>query len=790
MKYPLTAILWPLLLITVNSYAATYYLSSSTGNDSRTVLQAQKPSTPWKSLGKINAITLAPGDVVYLKRGDVFTGSLMVGQSGTGGQAITFSAYGTGANPRISGFTTLSSWTNEGRGVYSASLTTPALNMVTLDGVVRTMGRYPKAGTVLTYESHNGNTSITDTELTDVQNWVGAEVVIRKHRWILDRHIVTAHNGGTLAYANTSHGSNASPIDGAGYFIQNHLATLRAYGDWYYDTTSHKLYMYFGAELPARHVVKVSCTDKLVTLNSRNYISFKQIDIEGSNTHSVYMESSNNISFDSCNLLYNGGFGILGNGPCNNVTWTSGSIRYTCVGAINLTYRCNNLTVNGAQITDVGNYVGLGYGGEGVQIGIYCGGDGTTVKNCKIKNAGYNGIHFVGSNVLVENNLVDTFNLTQDDGGGIYTYTGLSRPPCTNRVIRNNIVLNGLGASKANGTDRASHGIYIDDQSANTVVTGNSVYNCATSGIFFHAVASGNSMVNNTVFACGRQGYIENLSRDEAQQTSNLSMTGNKFISRDMESPTLVVSASTDARLKDQFNMVTDNYYVRPYHNVASIHTSGSEGSYGLNRSIQGWKDYLGKDANAATSARTFVPYTYITIGPNKATGFIGSQYFHTGPTTLDHYYVLTFTTRGTQINKDVRVHLNSEYYRPNPFDNWKRSTTVQSTTSDTSHTILFQAYGHANDAVTFQKDDPTVTISNIQFHEATVTFANPSENMRFEYNATTSPVTVSLGNYNWLDIANNHYAGAITLQPYTSAVLLRSSPLPSKPIPNRGNTI
>src|SRR5690606_20570229 len=54
--------------------ASSYYFSQSTGDDSRSVAQAQSPETPWKSIEKLNSIfhTLKPGDVVYFKRGDVF----------------------------------------------------------------------------------------------------------------------------------------------------------------------------------------------------------------------------------------------------------------------------------------------------------------------------------------------------------------------------------------------------------------------------------------------------------------------------------------------------------------------------------------------------------------------------------------------------------------------------------------------------------------------------------------------------------------------------------------------
>src|SRR5690349_8558108 len=88
-----------------------YYFSSSQGNDSRTVTQAQNPNTPWKTLNKLNSFfsNLKPGDSVLFKKGDVFYGSITISASGTSSLPIVLGAYGAGAKPIISGFTTISS---------------------------------------------------------------------------------------------------------------------------------------------------------------------------------------------------------------------------------------------------------------------------------------------------------------------------------------------------------------------------------------------------------------------------------------------------------------------------------------------------------------------------------------------------------------------------------------------------------------------------------------------------------------------------------------------------------
>lgn len=96
-----------LLLFVTGICRATDYYVSSTGSNSN---NGTSQTTPWQTLSKVesvcNAGTILPGDRILFKRGDSFTGSIIIGsiwgkraKSGTAANPITFSAYGTGAKP-------------------------------------------------------------------------------------------------------------------------------------------------------------------------------------------------------------------------------------------------------------------------------------------------------------------------------------------------------------------------------------------------------------------------------------------------------------------------------------------------------------------------------------------------------------------------------------------------------------------------------------------------------------------------------------------------------------------
>ena len=70
----------------------TFYVDAETGQDG---YDGQSPSRAWKSLERVNAAELNPGDTVRFRRGGVWRGSL-VPVSGDDTAPVTYTSFGEG----------------------------------------------------------------------------------------------------------------------------------------------------------------------------------------------------------------------------------------------------------------------------------------------------------------------------------------------------------------------------------------------------------------------------------------------------------------------------------------------------------------------------------------------------------------------------------------------------------------------------------------------------------------------------------------------------------------------
>ena len=290
------------------------------------------------------------------------------------------------------------------------------------------MGRWPNTGYRI-YTSHSGNSSITDATLTG--NWTGAEVVIRKNRWITDRHTITSGSTRTITYnTNTTdeplkNTNNYSPSNGFGYFIQNSLATLDTLGEWYFDRKANKIYMYFGAKAPSIYSVKASTVNTLLE-SFRANSAFVNIDFEGANYQGVYLYNTQNITFSGCKFSEMGGYAMRVVNS-SDVSIINCSINDCASNGFDIT--ANHTNITNLTSSDISMKDGLMYGGDGRGFSVRVDGDNSLITKSSFIHNGYIAIGFHGSNTTVNDNYVDGYCYTKDDGGGIYSFTGKDDSP-------------------------------------------------------------------------------------------------------------------------------------------------------------------------------------------------------------------------------------------------------------------------------------------------------------------------------------------------------------------------
>ena len=576
------------------SQAATYYVKASGGNGS-----GLSDEDAW-SFAKLKA-SYTTGSTVLFKRGDVFYGTLSAENSN-----FTFDAYGEGANPIISGFTQLSSWTRASGNIFYTTLDVETLNLVTLDGTVRPMGRYPNTG-YLKYSGHEGNSSISGSGVSGIPfDPAGAELVIRKDRWIIDRHQVSSRSSDKLAYSATNHyGTNThySPVDGNGFFIQNHLGTLSDEGEWYYDKNAKRLYVHFGSGSPEGRSVKASTLAGNFVINSQNNITVNNIDFEGSNTNGVYLVGASNVTFNNCNFKQHGGNGVYGI-EVSAITINGGTVSDALNNGIWIEHNGSLITIDGVRTSNIGVIAGAGRSGDTAQEGISVYGTGTTIKNCSVINTGFNGINFAGSgdNVLVENNFVDTFCKIKDDGGGIYTFNSKG----ANRKIRNNIVLNAVGAFQ--GAESSyweaygkAAGIYLDGGNKDTEIDNNVIAHGPWGGIFVNGT-SDHRIVNNLVYDFPRVLLIHSF---KDLFVRNLTVKNNVFLAKSASQSAMYVHMYFNDD-PSQYGSFNNNTYARPVNDAGTItvqreYAGGGQASISLSQWIQEYR----QDASSSKSLVT-----------------------------------------------------------------------------------------------------------------------------------------------------------------------------------------
>ena len=824
-----------LVLFSVVTNAKNYYVSTAGSNSNNGL----SPSAAWQSISKVNSSfsLIAAGDSILFRSGDVFYGALIIGKSGTSGKPIVVSSYGTGAKPVISGFTTISSWSLVSAGIYQAAVPAAktSLNMVTLNGRPQALGRYPNPnaanGGYLIYETSSGATSITDNQLTSATNWKGAELIVRKRLWVLDRGPITAHSGGTLTFSPTN-GSTFLGTANFGYFIQNDVRTLDQLGEWFLNKATKNLQMYFGTATPSSYSVKVSTIDTLLTINNKDYININNIAFEGANGDAIYALSSDNINIQNCSVS-NAGAGGITTQSLNNFlveNCTTNYILGTAMGINN--YGCTNTTIRGCNVKNSGTLAGMGLGnGTSYKAIAPSVKSNLLIEYNNVDTTGYVPIQFQGSNVTIRNNVVNYFDFVVDDAGGIYSYAaGSDAAPqviYTNRVISNNIVMNGIGAPNGRSSSTLFvSGIYMDGRTMNVSILNNTIFNIGKNGIHCNnpngVTISGNTSFNNlnsmSVMRWAHLGNISNFSvKNNIFYTKKETQRSFYYTNSGLNEP---VTTTVDKALQSLGN-IDSNYYsmISPVSfNLEIYNTTGGAFIATSPSSLSGWKSIYFHDAKSKLPAKLPVNYklsnlmgsnlftngsftsnitgiatsgssvtgswdntgkisggalkiTFSTPKPNQYSSSTGNV----GAVNAAKNYILRFSTYGTTEKGVVRASLKKT---ASPYTILDSAQVRSFGIGRKDHELLINAPvtdAAASFVIEIEQNSGTTYIDNITFNEANATVMKQDDQLRFEYNATKVAKTVNL-DASYVGVDGTMYKGSVTLQPFTSLILVKDT--------------
>jgi hypothetical protein len=639
------SILIPARPFSANANAVTYYVSSSTGDDSHTGLSA---ASPLATIAKVNTLNLQPGDQVLFKCGDTWRlEPLVLSKSGTPAAPIEFTSYPAGCanKPILSGSKAISGWVLDSGSVYRADLPVGdfplGINQLFRNGQRLTLGRWPNidapGGGYTFVDAHNANSNqITDNELPAI-DWSGAILHIKNIRWsMLDRQ-VTGSNGHTLVLNQglSCLISSWSNCIGWGFFINNHRSTLDQDGEWYYDENARRVYLYSAGGLPANieGSVVLEQGDTLrqggVMLSDGSATAFVIVDnleiknwfnhgigtpggMNGDIYHDISVRNVNIKDVDAAGVNLsswlerpsNGRKGLRGG---YNLTFTNNLIDgpndFGITGYFASSAFEDNTIKNVALIKNLGKS-GMGCGlttgectenGDGFRIRMYDvrdSGYGNSLRYNRFEKIGYNGIDVFGPETTLENNFITQACYTKADCGAVRTFGSddLATSGVYNIHLIDNIILDIPGNVDGCHASRAAFGmgLYIDNYSRNVETRGNTVISTTVSGILYQQ--STGQITGNIVYNAS-SGTEYSAQIDLGGSQAQVSMSGNELYALKSNAWTLYDYSLSNLISSDQ------NYFFHPY-----VNKHISYGPSWTRKTFAEWQALSGMDIHSQTN--------------------------------------------------------------------------------------------------------------------------------------------------------------------------------------------
>ena len=471
-----------------------YYVDSASGNDSNDGLT---DGAAWKTLDKVNSFPFMPGDTILLKRRSEFKNqSLVINVSGNSSANITYGSYGIGNQPVISPSESVSNWTVYNGSIYYSDIGAERnVSQVFVAGLGRQIdAHFPNSGRIYPSANSANNTSLIDTAL-NATDLINASIFVQTDPWRLDKQVITGYD---LAAHRISFAAMPDTIETYdSYFLTNKLWMLDQAGEWYYNSSSGRLYLWvIDASNPNLREVRAAIIMDAVYSTNTSFIRIENLSLNMTGRSGVRFENVTDFLLNNLTISNTGDSGVRIKG-LTYVTESGGTISNLNISDS----RADGIRVEGFDNLNVlYNYIynigtlsppkeveGNAY--AGIRTNVAPGTRNILIENNTIIRIGYDGIGTAGHNNVIRGNLIQYACLVLSDCGGIRSNKA-AKWNASNDTIENNIVLDvSPDAGGSYSTDNA--GLTFDSSRPDTettynMVRNNIIYNTSDSSIAVH----------------------------------------------------------------------------------------------------------------------------------------------------------------------------------------------------------------------------------------------------------------------------------------------------------------
>ncbi len=595
----------------ITGNASDYYFSND-GNDHADGLT---PKTSFQSIDKLNGLQLNPGDRVYFKSGDRFTGTIHLKYSGKISNPIVFTTYGGDKKAILSGSKHITGIKSLGNNMYAAPCKYET-EYFFLDGKLLTIAREPNKG-FFTMDG-GGKDHLIDAGLKlKKEDVIGANVRIRTTNWSYEYRKAIDFNKSRIVFDsmlyNTSF-NNYICKKGFGYYLDNKKAFLDADNESYRSDKEKKVH-FISSDYKKKSRLQGSIIENGIIIETGiSNILIDGIALDGFLEYGIHAIGNNkNIEVTNCDVFNIIKTGISGERGCDSIILTNNRFHDIYGTAIRLKAPGYSIIENN-KIKRIGLIAGYGIDGNNGAIGISVENfeilglpphelsNNNKIRNNLVDSTGYMSVRMDGFNNVFEKNIVKNGLLTMNDGGLLHTYgadssSGTNLMYTYNNVIRDNIFINCYGNTESSSNDhKINNGIYLDARSNKFTIENNVVINCG-SGILLNDKTRDCKVINNVSY--GNHNEALTIVQSDKFDSLNHRITNNVFFNTQNRKSTLSLVNNRGTYIEPGY--IDSNVYASPnemFH-VKRIIVKRKEWKNTREYTLDGWKEEFGQDKHS-----------------------------------------------------------------------------------------------------------------------------------------------------------------------------------------------